>query len=109
MHFSEEFIYKLIGCFGGFLLGFCLIPQIIKSIKTKSTKDISYCWTIIYSLGLSLLITYSLYFNMWSIYAPAFLELFCIVLLFILKICFENILCCHKKENDENMYDELLV
>ena len=76
-----DLIFKIIGCTGGFLLGLCLIPQIIKSIKTRSTKDICYAWTIIYSIGLILLIVYAVYYELWSIYAPACLELLCIIIL----------------------------
>ena len=67
-----------------------IIPQIIKSIRTASTNDIAYSWTIIYALGLIMLITYGIYFELWSIYAPACLELVCIIILFFLKYLYAN-------------------
>ena len=81
-----DLIFKLIGLFGGIFLGVCLIPQVYRTIKTNSTKDISLIWQILYLIGLSLLYIYALYFNLWSLYIPSSFELLCIIILIIYKI-----------------------
>ncbi len=104
--FTIELLFKTVGLVGGLLLGFCLIPQIIKSIRTESTNDIAYSWTIIYALGLIMLITYGIYFELWSIYAPACLELVCIIILFFLKLHYDGCKCC--KETTLPIRDPLI-
>jgi len=42
-------MYELFGIIGGFLGVMLFIPQIIKTIKTKSVKDLSiYTWVLIF-------------------------------------------------------------
>ena len=55
-----DFIFELIGLFGGIFLGICLMPQVYRTIKTNSTKDISLIWQILYLIGLSLIYTYTI-------------------------------------------------
>lgn len=49
----------LIGYISGFLLAICLIPQVVKSYKTKSTKDISLLWNSIFAFALLLYLAYA--------------------------------------------------
>ena len=44
--------YELIGYIAGFIVAISLTPQVFKAWKTKSTKDISIVWTLIYVTGL---------------------------------------------------------
>ena len=81
-----DYIVNFIGLFGGILLGICLFPQVYKTIKTKSTKDISLEWQILYSIGLSLIYIYALYYQLWPMYIPATFEIICIYFLTIYKI-----------------------
>ena len=83
---NNDFIFKIIGLVGGIFLGICLMPQVYKTIKTNSTKDISLIWQILCLIGLSLLYVYALYFNLWSLYIPATFEITCIIILIIYKI-----------------------
>ena len=83
---NSDFIFKLIGLFGGIFLGICLMPQVYRTIKTNSTKDLSLIWQFLYLIGLSLLYIYALYFNLWSLYIPGSFELLCIIILIIYKI-----------------------
>lgn len=48
----------LIGYLAGSIVAISLTPQVIKSWKTKSTKDISILWTSIYLTGLILWVIY---------------------------------------------------
>ena len=34
-----------LGYSGGFILSFCLVPQIYRMLTTRQTNDISYGWT----------------------------------------------------------------
>lgn len=50
----------LIGYLAGFLIVFSLIPQFVKSWKTKSTKDISLWRYLIYIAGIILWLVYGI-------------------------------------------------
>jgi len=49
-----------LGYVAGTLVVISLLPQVIKSFKTKSTKDISLLRYLIYVLGLILWVTYAI-------------------------------------------------
>ncbi len=50
----------LLGYFAGILVVISLLPQVIKSWKTKLTRDISLMRYIVYAVGLVLWIVYAL-------------------------------------------------
>lgn len=49
---------ELVGYLGAGLIAVSLVPQVLRSWKTKSTKDISLQWTLIYLSGLLIWIYY---------------------------------------------------
>ena len=51
---------ELIGYLAGIFTAVSLTPQVIKSWKTKSTKDISILWNLIYLIGLILWLAYGI-------------------------------------------------
>jgi len=51
-------IIQLTGYLAGLIIAVSLTPQVIKAWKTKSTKDISILWNIIYISGLLLFLVY---------------------------------------------------
>ena len=51
---------EIIGYLAGLFVALALAPQIIKTWKTKSTKDISILWTLILMTGLLLWIIYGI-------------------------------------------------
>ena len=53
-------LVDIIGYSAGFLILISIIPQIIKSWKTKSTKDLSLSRYIIYILGVLLWLIYGI-------------------------------------------------
>jgi MtN3 and saliva related transmembrane protein len=53
----------ILGYIAGILVVISLLPQVIKSWKTKSTKDISLLRYVIYVTGLILWIIYALIIN----------------------------------------------
>lgn len=56
-------IAEFFGYLAGIFTGLALIPQVWKSFKTGSTKDISLEWTIIYAIGLILYDVYGWMIN----------------------------------------------
>ena len=86
-----------IGISGGLVLSVCLIPQIIKVIQTHEVENISYSWQLMYIIGLSLHLTYALYYMLLPIYIPTCIELSFIILLTILKRVYTK-----KKKKTEN-------
>jgi len=52
--------FEIIGYMAGFLIAVSLTPQLIKTWRTKSAKDISIIWTLIYMAGLILWVVYGL-------------------------------------------------
>ena len=91
MNFSLDLLFEIFGYSGGFILGLCLLPQIYKSIKTKTTKDISFGWQFLYGCGLSLILSYAVYNKLHAVYIPGFVELLCIFLLIGLKLKYDII------------------
>ncbi len=51
-------LIQLLGYLAGFTIAISLIPQVIKAWKTKSTKDISIIWNLIYISGLLMFLVY---------------------------------------------------
>ena len=49
---------ELIGFVAGLLVAISVLPQVIKSWKTKSTKDIAISWNVVNLIGQILWITY---------------------------------------------------
>jgi MtN3 and saliva related transmembrane protein len=50
----------LIGYLAGVAMAISLSPQVIKVWKTRSARDISLAWVIIYVIGLSLWVLYGI-------------------------------------------------
>lgn len=48
---SDAPLMNALGFTGGGLLAVCLIPQIIKLLVTRSARDISLSWTLLYLAG----------------------------------------------------------
>lgn len=56
---------EIIGYLAGIIIAISLTPQVIKSWKTKSTKDISVIWTLVYIIGLAIFEVYAV--GIWSV------------------------------------------
>ncbi|MBL7055441.1 SemiSWEET transporter [Candidatus Woesearchaeota archaeon] len=54
------FLIELIGYFAGFMTTVALLPQALKSWKSKHTKDVSLGWITILTTGVILWIIYGL-------------------------------------------------
>jgi len=77
---------ELIGYIAAILMSISLAPQVIKSWRTKSTKDISVLWTLIYTLGLIFWLTYAILLPSYPLLLAASVEFLMTVSLLILKM-----------------------
>lgn len=67
--------YNVLGLMGSFVISASLVPQIIKVYTTKSARDISRNFQLLYVLGLIMIIIYGIGESLWPIYIPCSLEL----------------------------------
>ncbi len=80
---------EIIGYLAGFLVAFALSPQLIKTWKTKSTKDISILWTLILMSGLLLWVIYAIVNKITPLAIFATVELFMTTALCIFKLIYK--------------------
>jgi MtN3 and saliva related transmembrane protein len=79
-------LIELIGFAAGLMVAISSFPQLIKSWKTKSTKDIAILWLIINIFGQILWITYGVYKDSISLIVMSFITLLMVGSVFILKL-----------------------
>ena len=77
---------ELVGYAAGFLVAIALIPQVMKTFKTRSTKDISIAWTLILMSGLGLWVIYGVFNKIVPLALFASLEFCMVFTLFVLKL-----------------------
>ena len=77
---------EYVGFLAGFLAAIALSPQIIKSWKTKSTKDLSIPWLLTYLAAVALWVVYAYGIKALALGLFASIELFVILSLLILKL-----------------------
>eukprot|EP00735_Rhodelphis_limneticus_P015327 TRINITY_DN9552_c0_g1::TRINITY_DN9552_c0_g1_i1::g.12276::m.12276 TRINITY_DN9552_c0_g1::TRINITY_DN9552_c0_g1_i1::g.12276 ORF type:complete len:151 (+),score=6.66,PQ-loop/PF04193.9/3.4e-06 TRINITY_DN9552_c0_g1_i1:62-514(+) len=87
---AEEQAFEAIGFIGGSVLALSLIPQIVKTHKLRTARDISFGWQGVYITGLSLIIVYAAHGRIYPVMIPASFEWCCLVYLTILKIVFDR-------------------
>ena len=78
--------FELIGYLAGFIVAISLTPQLIKAWKTKSTKDISIAWILMYLTGLSLWVFYGFGIGSFPLMITVTIEALMAISLLILKI-----------------------
>ena len=76
----------IIGLIAGTCTTVSLLPQVIKTIKVKETKDISISMYIILSIGLFLWIFYGVFINSLPIILANSFSLILAVIVLILKV-----------------------
>lgn len=79
---------EFIGFSAGILVSLSVLPQVIKSWKTKSTRDVSINWSIVNLAGQSLWIYYGFLINSISLIVMSAITLVLNVLMIILKLRF---------------------
>ena len=79
----------IIGYAAGFLVAVSLTPQLIKTWRTKSTKDISLLWTLILMIGLLLWIVDAIVNKILPILIFVSIEFLMVSSLFVFKIIYK--------------------
>ena len=80
---------EIIGYLAGFLVAFSLSPQLIKTWKTKSTKDISILWTLTLMTGLLLWVIYAVVNKIAPLAIFTTIEFFMVTTLCIFKLIYK--------------------
>ncbi|NQU83086.1 MAG: hypothetical protein HQ536_00080 [Parcubacteria group bacterium] len=79
---------ELIGFIAGILVAVSLVPQVIKSWKTRSTKDVALSWTVINLSGQILWIAYGVNINSASLVIMSSIALVMNIFMVSLKLKF---------------------
>ncbi|MBU0458417.1 hypothetical protein KJ652_05115 [Patescibacteria group bacterium] len=85
---TDPLFAEIIGYLAGIIVTVALMPQIIKSWKTKSTKDISIAWTLTYLTGILMWIFYGLLIGATPLFVMAIVEALLAISLLVLKLRF---------------------
>ena len=80
---------EIVGYIAGFLVSIALSPQLIKTWRTKSTKDISVTWTLILMIGLILWIIYAIINKILPLMIFGIIELLMVFSLFVMKLAYK--------------------
>ena len=80
---------ETLGYIGGALVTVSLLPQVIKSYKTKSTRDISVVYTIILMTGLAFWVLYAILNGIIPLAIFASVEFLITTSLLILKLTYK--------------------
>jgi len=98
---DTDIFFDSLGLIGGIIFTVCNIPQLVKIIKSKSSKDISLASLILYLIGSTLILVYGIYFELFAIYIPCSIEVLFEVVLVVLKCFYDN-----RKETAESNTEE---
>ncbi|KAG7362016.1 PQ loop repeat domain containing protein [Nitzschia inconspicua] len=80
------------------VLAVALLPQLVHSLKTRSTKGISYGWQLVYLFGLVLNFIYFLMIKATAAWATLTIEVFFCTWLLVLKIKIDGLECSSRSE-----------
>lgn len=80
---------EFIGYLGGFLIAVALAPQLIKTYRTKSAKDLSLLWTTISLVGLILYGIYAAINRVYPLLTFAAIESVMVIILIALKVKYD--------------------
>ncbi|MCD6557013.1 MAG: hypothetical protein DRI94_06270 [Bacteroidetes bacterium] len=81
---------EIFGHIGGAIIAFALLPQVIKSWKTKSVKDISLIWNSLMLTGLITFLIYGIGINSLPIMIFGSIEISFTASLLILKLLYKQ-------------------
>lgn len=82
-------MYEIIGFIAGFLVSIALLPQVIKTWTSKSSKDVSLYWTIILMSGLFLWIIYAYIYWILPLFIFGLIEFSMVLTLFVFKLLYK--------------------
>lgn len=79
-------ITEVVGYGAGATTAIALLPQVVKSWRTRSTSDISLTWTLIYTASMILWVAYGILLKQVPMVVTLSIELFLYSILLTLKI-----------------------
>ena len=77
---------EILGFVAGSLVAISVFPQVYKSWKTKSTKDVAISWSLINLAGQMLWIVYGVVISSYSLIIMSSITLFMNVSMIVLKL-----------------------
>ena len=87
---TEIAVFDAIGTVGGVIYPICTIPQIVRIVKTKSSKDLELSSIILFIFATLLILVYSIYFNLFPVYIPSSFDLLVQSILLGLKVHYDK-------------------
>lgn len=81
---------EIVGYIAGFLVAVSLYPQVIKTWRTRSARDISIVWTVILMSGLSLWVVYGIVNKIVPLAVFGIIEFLLALTLFIFKMIYKK-------------------
>lgn len=81
--------WDIVGHTAGLLVAIALLPQVIKTWRTKSTKDISLLWTIVLIIGLILWVIYGFANRLLPIMIFVSIEIFLALIIFVFNLIYK--------------------
>lgn len=79
---------EIVGFIAGVLVAISVLPQVIKSWKTRSTKDVALAWSVINIIGQILWIVYGILIGSISLVVMSSITLVMNVFMVVLKLKF---------------------
>ena len=81
-----EWSTEMIGIAEGLLTTCAFFPQVAKTVRSRSTGDLSWAWLIMMSTGVLLWLVYGFYLGSPSITVANFFTLICLLALLYVKL-----------------------
>lgn len=78
-------LIELIGMLAAVLTTFAFFPQVVKTVKTKSTDDLSWTWLIMMIAGVFFWLVYGVFIESLSLVSANAVTLCSVVILFWVK------------------------
>ena len=97
---SNELIIDILGYTGAVIFTVVMLPQLIKSFKTKSTLDISWFCCILNTIGGVIYLAYGFLLNQLPMIITNMVYTLSYIILIGLKINHKDPISCKKEEND---------
>lgn len=94
------------GYIGGLLASFIFIPQILKMVKTKRSKDLSYTTLLVSNLSSAFLLVYSIDNDITPMIVTTIISLVTRLLIIVLKLYFDSISTVHVEIESEHKKNE---
>ncbi|EGZ04723.1 hypothetical protein PHYSODRAFT_251741 [Phytophthora sojae] len=89
--------FNILGLVGSFMISASLVPQIVKVYRTKSAKDLSHSFQLLYRIshverysGLILVAVYGLGESLWPTWIPVVIELAGGLTLLVMKFIYNR-------------------